>query len=297
MSLIGGYRRLNKVLGNTVRRLRDIDDAASALEGRNPLGRGEIEVTLVGPDGKPVGGGTGGGAGANFLAGSVAPVGTTGTGIDMKGKSQKIGSGGESGQPGQPGVVGAETNRDKIGAIIEAAGVAPPPEESWDENGTGPGEFPGLIFRTVLSLGTNAPQRFLVWCAGWLVYSSAATTKLASATASRHGGGFNGNPMSGKRDPRWGDFNFAGPARIPWVDRAAGWGSPGYVGPSRPGYTGQVQGGQTSQGITNSQARSIAQSTQSTAQATNSVVSAVKELTSVVKNGQNSVGSRAAGYL
>lgn len=244
----------NAGLSRMARRISDATDEAENLEQAIPSA-----PLILGPDGKPFGGGGGPQPQyptGSFFGSSVAPSGPTTLGgatpsgmPDMKGRSMKLGGGKSAGsegggEGGTKGIKSVETNRDKIGAIIDAAGVSAPAKEDWNENGTGPGEFAGFIISTVLQLGTSAPQRFLVWCAGWLAYSAAATEKKMSSTASRHGGGYKPGQLSEFRKwlyDRWA--NQTGPQPLP-----PGWQSPGGGGGSTseapPGFTTSGGGGE-----------------------------------------------------
>lgn len=242
---------------------------------------------------QPFAGGGGGTVQTQNRASSVGPgvagvpVAGEGPGMpDLTGRSLSLGgNAGETGAEGGAtgGVISPETNRDKIGAIVAESGVAPPAKEDWDGNGLGPGIFAGLIFATVLEFGVKAPTAYLVWCAGWLVYSAAATT---ARLGSRNSG--NGGFRAGTGG--WTDTGSAN--KIPYFDR--GHGAPFDFTPGR-----LPQGrsdGSTAGGITASQAKSIASATGKTATATENLVTAVRDLTTTVKAGQNSVGARAGGF-
>lgn len=241
MSLLGAWKGVAKQIAvanagvsRMKRRISDAADEAENLEQAMPSA-----PVILGPDGMPAGGGGGPRAqypAGSFFASSVAPAGPTTLGgstpggmPNLAGRSMTLGGGKSSGgaestSGGAKGIKSPETNRDKIGAIVEAAGVSPPPADSWNENGTGPGEFPGFIIQTVLSLGTSAPLRFLVWCAGWLAYSAVATQAMRGSKGvpnrSRHGG-------SGPRE--WAEWRKNNPysTLAPWDalngTEAAGW--------------------------------------------------------------------------
>lgn len=270
MSVRRAWHRVANETQEVARNLRRADKAAEKLEQRG---------TAAG------GGGNAGGLSPQFLASGVAPAGggaTPGAG----GKGAKLGSGGGS---GVEGVSSGPTNFGTLAAIIEASGVAAPPRNEWPPNGL-TNAPPGFIVATVLANGTKAPVNFLIWCAGLLAYTQ---TEDLGATAGRHGGGFNGNPMSGKRDPRFGDYNFAGPSRIGWTQRNAGWGNPGYVGDVRPNYTGQAQGSPTSQGISSSQASSLVSSTKESNTLLSQVVGQLSQLNANLANQSGGVETRA----
>lgn len=181
--------------------------------------------------GSTLGGGGGGAAslGPQFQASSVAPAipgaAPPGGGINLTGASLRIGGGGGGGGDteggGGSGIRAVETNLDEIAAIVEESGVPTPPKDSWNQNGTGPGETASFIFKTVLELGTSAPTRFLVWCAGWLAWGSPSVAE-AGSTASRHGGGFGVNPGSGPA--QWAEWRRQNPFSVlpPWYGMAGG---------------------------------------------------------------------------
>lgn len=295
MSILGGYVRLNRVLGGTIRRLQAIDEAAQALEDRKPLGSAEVEIAIVGPDGKPIGGGV---PGAQFAAGSVGPglsgfpSGQPGTGMpDLTGTSARLGGKTKTGESagGSQGIKDTASRRDTLAAIIEEAGVVPPERAQWPPQGY-PGKPPGFMVETVLALGTSAPVDFLIWVAGLLAYTSVDS---ASSTASRHGGGF----RPGKKS-RFREFVLEGgqASGLHFVDPTNRTGIlDSRLDPTRS--QGQLTTGPTSQGISSAQAKSIDKNTQTTATATTQLVTAVKELTATVRAGQSGLSTRAGGYV
>lgn len=308
MALLQAVSALNKRLGTTRRLLSDIDNLAGSLEQRTPLSGAAI--------GSSVGPGLGG-----------IPEGGTGPGMpDLTGRSIRIGgAGGESADGGGAtgGIINPETNRDKIGAIIDAAGIVPPEEDDWDPTGLGPGLSQNFILTTVLAAGAKAGRSFLVWCAGWLAYSSVA--ELSSMSTG--GVGNRAGTDSPFRQWFWERVaNQAGPMRLPPVGRGAsratggttgtgsggggdtgsglpplggGNGSPLGPGGYAPGQTAPGGGswmGSSAEGMSPAQARDIEKSTRKTADATTELVGAVRDLTAVVKRGQDSVGGRAGGF-
>lgn len=265
MSVRRAWRAVANETGEVARNLRRADKAAAALEKRGG--------TAVG--------GSPGGVGPQFQASTVAPP---GGGVAPAGgaKGARLGGGGGS---GAEGVKTPEGNRGNLAAIVEAAGVAAPPRNEWAPNGL-PDAPPGFIVATVLSLGTSAPVHFLIWCAGLLAYTN---VDEASATASRHGGGF----RAGKKS-RFREFVLEGgqASGLHFVDPTNRTGIlDSRLDPTRS--QGQITTGPTSQGISASQASSIASSTQQSANLLGQLVSQVAQLNANLSSAAGGVAVRA----
>lgn len=229
----------------------------------------------------------GGGLGPQSQASSIAPVGGGGGLPSTGGKGARIGGGGSA---GAEGIKAPESNRGALAAIIEESGVAAPSRDEWPPNGLTDAP-PGFIVATVLSLGTKAPVNFLIWCAGLLAYTNADDL---AAKASRHGGGYRAATWG--RDPRSGDYNYTGSG---FMDRPGqhwnGRDNPNAIPTfDRGGQTNLGQSGMaTSQGISSSQASSIATASEKSANLLGLLVNQVSQLNANLSTAAGGVGVRA----
>lgn len=304
MGMLDHWVSINRALDATLGTLGAIDRVTRDLESRDPLAKGDVEVRLVGPDGRPLGpgavtqastfgatpgapggapGGGGGGLGPTLLPAPPggeprwSPWGAQDPQTVQeilqrrenmgRGVSAGLGQGGAGHgiRGGLPNAEPAKYDPEAIAAAVQD--VIPISAQAYRSySGKAGNAELEIILIAVSANGKNVPSDYLSVAAAWYAYTYLPSQSNKAGSTSSGGG----NPLPGRVQRGVGTLQSTGPQ-----------------GGADIGFDYKKSTAEMTKAVKNGANAGV--------QASMQVVSAVKELTGVVRSSLRGVGGRAEG--